>query len=184
MKLSYIKNTMGLIKPGLMFQAAPIISDAAGPKDRVTYVVCQNGSIQNLYEPDACVEWELLEDENGWYYRTSETKPCAVFFRGYADQVPTGRRLPRLSCRTKTQDAEVSEQDDNGEEVTSTPPPTPRGEPVCPGAPRKSDIEKIARFDPLLADVTEMVGDPLQADALAKFVEGNLSYAEMRMLCG
>jgi hypothetical protein len=91
-----------------------------------------------------------------------------------------------MVCRRveEPQNAEVIEQRDDGDEVTSTPPPTPRAEPVCPGAPRKTDLEKISSIDPLLAQCAVIVGDPDQTAALAKFADGEMSYAEMRMLCG
>jgi hypothetical protein len=80
--------------------------------------------------------------------------------------------------------AEVIEQSDDGDEVTSTPPPTPRTEPVCPGAPRKTDLEKIATIDPNLATLAAFLNDPEQTAAMARFAEGKMSYAEMRGLCG
>lgn len=110
-----------LIKPGLMFQAAPLPTTSTPegcPRTNVTYVVCQDGSIQDMYEPNRPIEWELLEDENGWYYRVTrmnhEPKPLAVFFRGNADPVPAGRRAE------EPQMAEIIEQNDDGhEEVVS-----------------------------------------------------------------
>jgi hypothetical protein len=80
----------------------------------------------------------------------------------------------------KPQCAEVIEQKDQGEEVSSTPPSTPCPSPECPGAPLKS----IYNYNELLGHCAVMVGDPVQTDAMAKFAEGKMSYAEMRMLCG
>lgn len=199
-----------LIKPGLMFQAAPLPTPPEGlaptmstysygwdlegcPRRDATYVVCQDGSIQDMHDPTRPIGWELLEDENGWFYRVTQMnhkpKPLAVFFRGNADPVPTGTGKIGsvvMVCRRveEPQNAEVIEQSDEGQEVSSTPPPTPRAEPVCPGAPRKTDLEKIASIDPLLAQCAVMVGDPEQTSAMARFAEGKMSYAEMRMLCG
>ena len=199
-----------LIKPGLMFQAAPLPTPPEGlaptmstyqygwnlegcPRRDATYVVCQDGSIQDAHDPTLPIGWELLEDENGWYYRVTQMnhkpKPLAVFFRGNADPVPAGSgKIGSIvvACRRveEPQNAEIIEQNDDDEEVSSTPPPTPRGEPVCPGAPLKSDLEKIASIDPLLAQCAVIVGDPEQTAALARFSEGKMSYAEMRMLCG
>jgi len=199
-----------LIKPGLMFQATPLPTPPEGlaptmstyqygwnlegcPRTDATYVVCQDGSIQDVHDPSRPVGWELLEDDNGWYYRVTQMnhkpKPLAVFFRGNAEPVPAGSGKIGsvvMVCRRveEPQNAEVSEQRDDGEEVTSTPPPTPRSEPVCPGAPRKTDLEKIASIDPLLAQCAVIVDDPEQTSAMARFAEGKMSYAEMRMLCG
>jgi hypothetical protein len=63
------------------------------------------------------------------------------------------------------QNAEVTTQKDEGEDVTS-------------------QLEKIATIDPLLAYFAAIINDPVQTDAISKFVEGKMSYAEMRGLCG
>ena len=63
------------------------------------------------------------------------------------------------------QNAEVTESRDDGDEVSS-------------------ELDKIASIDPLLAQCAVIVGDPIQTAAMAKFAEGKMSYAEMRMLCG
>ncbi len=47
-----------------------------------------------------------------------------------------------------------------------------------------TNMEKIAKFDPILAQCAQIVNDPEQTEALAKFAEGKMSYAEMRGLCG
>jgi hypothetical protein len=63
------------------------------------------------------------------------------------------------------QNAEVTTQKDEGEDVSSK-------------------LEKIATIDPLLAYFAAIINDPVQTDAMSKFVEGKMSYAEMRGLCG
>lgn len=215
------------IKPGLLFQAGvipqvatrlePTMSTYAygdrlegRPRPNTTYVVCKDWSIQDFYEPTRPIGWELLEDEAGWYYRVTQMnhkpKPVALYFRGMADPVPEGNgRIG--SIVVMAQRAEITEQRDEGEEVASTPPPMPRGEPVCPGAPRKAlaqvaqtleavhrvdpdyvagdpQLSKIASIDPLLAQCAVVVNDPVQTEAMARFAEGKMSYAEMRALCG
>jgi hypothetical protein len=65
----------------------------------------------------------------------------------------------------RPQKAEISEQKDEGEELSSK-------------------LAKIATIDPLLAQCAVMLNDPVQTDAMAKFAEGKMSYAEMRGLCG
>jgi hypothetical protein len=55
---------------------------------------------------------------------------------------------------------------------------------VCPGAPRKAQLQKIRKFDATLATCAEIVNDPVQTEALSRFAEGKMSYAEMRGLCG
>jgi len=54
----------------------------------------------------------------------------------------------------------------------------------CPGAPRKAQLQKIRKFDATLATCAEIVNDPVQTEALSRFAEGKMSYAEMRGLCG
>jgi hypothetical protein len=102
------------------------------------------------------VNWRLTEDATGWYY--DGNKPLAVYFRGRMDEPPLG-------ASETPQCAEVAEQKDEGDEVTS-------------------DLAKIATFDPNLAAAAAYLGDPLQTSAMARFAEGKMSYAEMRGLCG
>ena len=80
-----------LVKPGLLFQAAPIFGGPVqgAPCPNTTYVVCQDGSVQNYHEPMKPVGWTLTEDAVGWYY--DGNKPLAVYFRGRTEDVPPGR---------------------------------------------------------------------------------------------
>jgi len=63
------------------------------------------------------------------------------------------------------QKAEITEQKDTGDEMSSK-------------------LAKIATIDPLLAQCAVILNDPVQTDAMSKFAEGKMSYAEMRGLCG
>ena len=149
-----------LVKPGLLFQAAPIFGAplvTGAPCPNTTYVVCQDGTIQNYHEPTKPVGWTLTEDATGWYY--DGNKSLAVYFRGRAEDVPPGR------SKDSPQFGEIAEQKDEGEEVTS-------------------DLAKIATLDPNLAAAAAYLGDPKQTSAMARFAEGKMSYAEMRGLCG
>lgn len=149
-----------LVKPGLLFQAEPLFKrplDAGAPCPNTTYVVCQDGTIQNYHEPTRPVNWRLTEDAMGWYY--DGNKPLAVYFRGRTDEPPIG------TPQDSTQLGEITEQEDDGSEVTS-------------------DLAKIATLDPNLAAAAAYVNDPVQTSAMAKFAEGKMSYAEMRGLCG
>jgi hypothetical protein len=65
----------------------------------------------------------------------------------------------------RSQKAEISEQNDKGDEV-------------------ESQLKKIATIDPLLAYFAAIINDPVQTDALVNFADGKMSYAEMRGLCG
>lgn len=186
--------TTTLARPGLMFTAFPLPTPEEGlaptmstyqygyslegcPKSDDVYVICEDWSIQSRDDPDRPIGWELIEVEDGWMYRVTQMnhkpKPLSISFYGWADDVPKGSVVV-------PQRAEVIEQNDEGEEVSSTPPPTPCPSPECPGAPLKS----IYNYNELLGHCAVMVGDPVQTDAMAKFAEGKMSYAEMRMLCG
>ena len=146
-----------------------------GPVKNELYVVCKNGTIQSVYEPERPIGWELIEDGDDWFYRVTQMnhprKRCAVRFQGRTDDPPAGRGpigSVVVACRRvedPPQNAEITEQKDQGEEISS-------------------QLAKIATIDPLLAQCAVMVGDPVQTAAMAKFAEGKMSYAEMRGLCG
>jgi hypothetical protein len=137
-----------------------------GPLRNELYVVCKDLSIQSVYEPSRPIGWELIEDGDAWYYRVTQAghtrKLCAVRYHSRTDDPPTGRG-PIGSVVTF--EAAITEQKDEGEEVTS-------------------QLKKIATIDPLLAQCAVIVNDPVQTAAMAKFAEGKMSYAEMRSLCG
>ena len=216
-----------LIKPGMLFQAECLpyagqgglettmscygIPDLEGaPRSRVTYVVCRDGSIQDHWDRQRPIGWELIEDDDQWFYRVTqmnhERKPLSVFYMGTTDDVPNGRgRIGSVVVAARVldtpQSAEITEQFDDGTDVTS----------ACPGAPVKAPpefetflntvrntceaatqdtfkgtaLEGVAKnLSPQLAACAALVNDPVQTDAIAKFAEGKLSYAEMRALCG
>lgn len=151
-----------------------IIDLEGGPVKNELYVVCKDGSIQSVYQPERPIGWELIEDGNDWYYRVTQMnhprKRCAVRFHSRTDDPPAGRGpigSVVVACRRvdEPQNAEISEQKDDADEVTS-------------------QLEKIATIDPLLAQCAAILGDPVQTEAMAKFAEGKLSYAQMRALCG
>jgi hypothetical protein len=141
-----------------------------GPVNNELYVVCQNGTIQSVYAPDRPIGWELIEEGDEFWYRVTQMnhprKRCAVRYHSRIEDPPVGRGYIGsvvVACRRvdEPQKAEVTEQKDEGDEVTS-----------------------ISILDPLLAQCAVMVGDPVQTAALTKFAEGKMSYAEMRGLCG
>jgi len=141
-----------------------------GPQRNELYVVCQNGSIQSVHEPSRPIGWELIEDGDEFWYRVTQMnhprKRCAVRYHSRVEDPPKGRGITGsvvVACRRleEPQEAEVTEQKDTGDEVSS-----------------------IAKIDPLLAHCAAILGDPEQTAAMAKFSEGKMSYAEMRGLCG
>jgi len=146
-----------------------------GPKRNELYVVCKDGSIQSVYEPDRPIGWELIEDEfDDWYYRVTQMnhprKRCTVRYHSRVEEPPAGRgsigSVVQICRRVDPpQEAEVTEQKDTGDEVSS-------------------QLKSISKIDPLLAQCAVIVGDPVQTAAMAKFAEGKMSYAEMRGLCG
>ena len=141
-----------------------------GPQRNELYVVCQDGSIQSVNEPSRPIGWELIEDGDEWFYRVTQMnhqrKRCAIRYHSRVEDPPAGHgRIGSVVTVETPQNAEVTEQKDNGEEV-------------------ESQLKKIATIDPLLAQCAVMLGDPVQTAAMAKFAEGKMSYAEMRMHCG
>lgn len=166
---------MVLLKtPGLQFYAEQIdpLDLEGGPRRNELYVVCKDGSIQSVHEPSRPIGWELIEDGDEWFYRVTQMnhprKRCAVRYHSRVADPPAGSGHVERSYMDR-QDApqfgEVTEQKDEGEEVTS-------------------QLKKIAAINPLLAHCAAKLGDPVQTAAMAKFVEGKMSYAEMRNLCG
>lgn len=137
-----------------------------GPQSNELYVVCKNGTIQSVYEPERPIGWELIEDGDEFWYRVTQMnhprKRCAVRYHSRVEDPPAGRGS---IGSVVTFEAAITEQKDEGEEVSS-------------------QLAKIATIDPLLAQCAVIVNDPDQTAALAKFAEGKLSYAEMRSLCG
>jgi hypothetical protein len=180
-----------LIKPGMLFQAERLPYPGQGgleatmsnygipdleemPRPRTTYVVCRDGSIQDHWDRERPIGWELLEDGDQWFYRVTQMnhkpKPLAVFSMGTTEDVPTGRGKigSMVFCArpcAMPACAEISQQIDDGEEVSSK-------------------LDSIAKYSRDLAFAAAVCNDPVQTDALARFVEGRMSYAEMRGLCG
>jgi len=137
-----------------------------GPKRNELYVVCKDLSIQSVHEPSRPIGWELIEEGDEFWYRVTQMnhprKRCAVRYHSRTEDPPAGRGAVGSVVTVETsQEAEVTEQKDDGDEVTS-----------------------ISKIDPLLAQCAVILNDPIQTAAMAKFAEGKMSYAEMRRLCG
>jgi hypothetical protein len=95
-------------------------------------------TIQSVFEPEKPIGWELLDENDGWYFRVTQVgfspEPCIVTAVGYVNDFPlgTGQIGSIVKMAYSRADAMMIDFDDDGEpEVTSKPP----GE--CPGAPRK-----------------------------------------------
>ena len=180
---------MALLKtPGLQFYAEQIdplhpstglypttstygrLNLEGGPQRNELYVVCKDGSIQSVHEPNRPIGWELIEDGDEWFYRVTQVnhprKRCAVRYHSRTDNPPAGHgRIGSVVTVEVPQNAEISEQKDEGSEVSS-------------------QLKSISKIDPLLAQCAVILDDPVQTAAMAKFAEGKMSYAEMRGLCG
>ena len=181
-----------LITPGLQFYAEQldpmypptglhptmstygIMDLEGGPRRNELYVVCKDLSIQSVYEPSRSIGWELIEDGDEWFYRVTQMnhprKRCTVRYHSRIEDPPAGRghigSVVQICRRVdQPQEAAVTEQKDDGDEVSS-------------------QLKSISKIDPLLAHCAVIVGDPVQTAAMAKFAEGKMSYAEMRGLCG
>lgn len=88
---------MDLKRPGLMFNAEPMFrvnSSHYGakyeefPVRNETYVVCQDGTIQAMYDPERCILWSLVEGDDGW--SDGQGNPLIVSFVGWRADVPEG----------------------------------------------------------------------------------------------
>jgi hypothetical protein len=147
-----------------------ILDLEGGPQRNELYVVCKDGSIQSVHEPNRPIGWELIEEGDEWFYRVTQMnhprKRCIVRYHSRVEDPPVGGgRIGSVVTIERPRNAEITEQKDQGSDVTS-------------------QLEKIASIDPLLAQCAAIVDDPTQTAAMAKFAEGKMSYAEMRSLCG
>lgn len=167
------------------------------PKRNELYVVCKDGSIQSLHEPSRPIGWELIEDGDEWWYRVTQMnhqpKRCMVRFHSRTDDPPEGRgrigSIVTFERRIETsQNAEVTEQKDCDAEVTSALREyLDRFQAAAAAVDTTKltgDEAKIVSINPLLARCAVILDDPVQTEAMAKFAEGKMSYAEMRSLCG
>lgn len=139
--------------PGLQFYAEPMAGFEHGqsmtvPKRNELYVVCLDGSVQSVWNPEQSVEWVLMESGDQWFYRETRAgakpKPCFVRYHATSEDPPTGHGIPI------PQNAEIIEQNDTEPEVSST----------CTWAPKKphlfaeaKNLDTIARnLDAQLAE--------------------------------
>jgi len=89
---------MDLKRPGLVFMAEPMtrmISSHYGakyeefPVRNETYIVCRDGTIQAHHDPERCILWNIIEEDEGW---TDERgRPMMVSFVAWASDIPEGR---------------------------------------------------------------------------------------------
>ena len=183
------------------------------PHEGDIYTICRDGSVKLLSgDDDRAIGWELIIKDDVAYARVAQFgfEPKEVRLT-HVGQLP-GDMIPASSCvvgntiqfaRACTPDdqashiGDISYATDSSDEVTS-PFSTDDFEikpldaiPQCPGAPMKPahpDTEKYAtiarNLNPQLAAAAAFLNDPVQTDAMTRFAEGKMSYAEMRGLCG
>ena len=94
------------------------------PKMNELYIVCRDGSIQSVYEPDTPIGWELIESPTGYFYRVTQVgftpKKCLVRYHSRDPAPPTGKGSIGSVVRFYSCEAAIHEQADDGEpEVTS-----------------------------------------------------------------
>ena len=175
------------------------------PREGDIYTICHDGSVKSLSGDERTIGWDLIIKDDVAYSRVAQ-----FGFEPNEVRMTHVGRLPDMMipdknfvvgniiqfARACTPDdqashiGDISYASDNGEEVSSSfdaddfeikPLDT------CPGAPIKGPrpLETIARnLNPQLAAAAAFLNDPVQTDAMARFAEGKMSYAEMRGLCG
>ena len=42
------------------------------PRPNVLYVICEDGSVQAVHEPERPIGWCVFENENGWFYQIAQ----------------------------------------------------------------------------------------------------------------
>jgi len=91
-------------RPGLQFYAEPLAGFDHGqsvtvPKRNELYVVCLDGSVQSVWDPEQQTGWVLVEPGDQWFYcetRAGATpRPCFVRYHATAEAPPVGRGTPR-----------------------------------------------------------------------------------------
>lgn len=89
---------MTLKRPGLVFKAellTPVNSSHYGakyeevPVRNETYIVCRDGTIQARHDPQRCILWSLIEEDDGW--SDGKGNPLMVSFVGWETDIPEGR---------------------------------------------------------------------------------------------
>lgn len=97
-KKSNSKQRMDLKRPGLVFKAellTRVNSSHYGakyeevPVRNETYIVCQDGTIQARHDPERCILWDLIEEDDMW--SDGQGNELMVGFVGWETDIPEGR---------------------------------------------------------------------------------------------
>jgi hypothetical protein len=87
-----------LIRPGLLFKAEPMTRVSSShygakyeefPTRNETYIVCRDGTIQARHDPERCILWSLIEEDDG--LSDGQGNPLMVGFVGWETDIPAGR---------------------------------------------------------------------------------------------
>lgn len=94
------------------------------PKMNELYIVCRDGSIKSVYDPEQPIGWELIENGNEYFYRVTQVgfmpKKCLVRFHSRDPEPPVGGESVGSTVRCYSREAAIYDQEDDGEpEVTS-----------------------------------------------------------------
>jgi len=124
-----------LFRPGMQFHIFPHppkktneinpTNAEVWPVSNCKYIVRSDMSIQSVEDPDLPIGWELIDENDRWYFRVGFTlEKCDVVLLGYEDVPQTKRVYSRA-------DAMMIDFEDDGEPEVNSPL-------TCPGAPRKA----------------------------------------------
>jgi hypothetical protein len=89
------------------------------------YVVCADGSVQDAYDPEYPIGWEILETDDGWAYRITqvgfEPRRCMVTYHSRIESPPQGgKQVGTHVFVSYSREAAIYEEAEDGEpEVTS-----------------------------------------------------------------
>lgn len=102
------------------------------PRQNDLYVVCLDGSIQSVWNPERPIGWELVIKDGLPHCRVSQMgfEPQLALVRYHSEVDPPCGRGGVGSRVEVPQDAVIYETDDGGEPEVSSP--------ECPDAPRKA----------------------------------------------
>lgn len=94
------------------------------PKINELYIVCQDGSIQSVYEPDTPIGWELIKTGTDYFYRVTQVgftpKKCMVRYHSREPEPPLGNRAVGSAIQIYSCEAGIYEQEDTGEPEVSS----------------------------------------------------------------
>jgi hypothetical protein len=112
--------TTTLKRPGLVFTAEPLIRCVTShngskyeefPVRNETYIVCRDGTIQARHDPERCILWNLIEEDNGW--TDEKGRPLMVSFVAWEANPPDGDG-------SDSRNAFIIDFDDDGEPEVSS----------------------------------------------------------------